>query len=172
MKRSEVRGQRSEVGDHGTPHSELRIPHSARRGLTLFEVIVALAILLGSMAVLGQLISTGSRAAVRTDMHTRATLLCQAKLAEVLSGAVPLQPVEGMPVDEFTPDWLWGLEVLPGPHPDLLVVAVTVSHVDPERASDSTETLYRYMRRPNLFQEWSDATAEADAAAAGTEAAP
>ncbi|MEX0717245.1 MAG: hypothetical protein WD066_11695 [Planctomycetaceae bacterium] len=163
--KSEVRGRRSAA-------ATLAVSRHERNGLTLFEVIISLAILLGSLAVLGQLISVGSRAAVRTNMHSRATLLCQAKLADVLAGIEPLQPLADLPVDEYNPEWMWGLEVAPGPHPDLLAIAVTVRHVDPLRAADSTVTLYRYMRRPNLYQEWANALAEEAAAVAEAEAAP
>lgn len=180
--RSAAGGPRSEAGGDGRSvivadprrASMSRRPvslrgRSPRAGMTLFEVIIALAILFGALAVIGQLIATGSRAAVRTEMHSKATLLCQSKLAEVVAGALPLQPAAGLPVDEYHPDWVWSLEVAPGPHPDLLLVAVTVMHLDPARASDSTETLYRYIRRPELHQEWADALAEEAVAAAAAE---
>lgn len=179
--RSEDRGRRSAItlavsrrGGRTSPGNRRRTTDGGlrtRRGLTLFEVIISLAILLGSLSVLGQLISVGSRAAVRTNLQSRATLLCQAKLADVLAGIEPLQPLDGLPVDDYHPDWTWSLEVAPGPHPDLLAIAVTVRHIDPLREADSAVTLYRHMRRPNLFQEWANVLAEEAAIEAG-EAAP
>ena len=60
---------------------------SRRSGLTLYEVVLSLVILAGSMTALAELIGTGRRAAVQSKLRTQAVLLCQSKLSEVVSGA-------------------------------------------------------------------------------------
>src|SRR5262245_30909307 len=74
-----------------------------RRGLTLLEVIIALAIFLFSLVAIGRLVMfAGDRA---MDIQGREAQLCQAKLAELTSGVTPLTSAEG-DFDE-APDWHW-----------------------------------------------------------------
>ncbi|MDB5339359.1 MAG: hypothetical protein JWN70_4978, partial [Planctomycetaceae bacterium] len=54
-----------------------------RRGLTLFEVLIALVIFVGAMAAIGQLVANGVRAALQARFQTQAAMMCEAKLAEV-----------------------------------------------------------------------------------------
>ena len=126
---------------------------SSRNGLTLYEVVLSLAILVGALAVLGELIATGSRAAIRARLQTHATLLCQSKLSEIVAGAEPMQPVEGVPLDTAQPEWTWGLQILPGPHESLLEIEVTVSHVTRGDRVDTRVSINRYIRDPQLFEQ-------------------
>ncbi len=126
---------------------------SSRNGLTLYEVVLSLAILLGAIAVLGDLIATGSRAAIRARMQTQATLLCQSKLSEIVAGAELMQTVEGVPIDTAQPEWTWGLQILPGPHESLLEIEVTVSHTTLGDRVDTRVSINRYIRDPQLFEQ-------------------
>jgi Tfp pilus assembly protein PilV len=64
---------------------------SARNsGISLFEVVLALVILVTSLAAIGQLISSGGRGAVRSRLLTQAVFLAESKMAEMASGAAPL----------------------------------------------------------------------------------
>ena len=86
-----------------------------RNGLTMYEVVLSLAILLGSMAVLGQLIATGSRAATQSRLRTRAMLICQTKMAEVIAGNVLMESVNNDVLESTaTGEWVWSLEVVGG----------------------------------------------------------
>ncbi len=126
-------------------------------GLTLYEVVLSLSILLGSLATLGQLISTGTRAAVESRLKTRAILLCESKLAEVIAGVEAMQSTSGVPFDETAPNWSWSLAVAETGHVGLLELEVTVSRVGQGQASDSTFSIRRYVRDPQLLL---DAAAE------------
>jgi general secretion pathway protein I len=119
--------------------------------MTLYEVVLATVILLGSVAVLGQLIGMGSRAAVQAELRSRAALLCESKMAEVVSGIESLQSVSNVPFDAQHADWVWSLVVQPGPHADLLDVSVTVRHVGGNRQADVSQTLRRFIRDPQIF---------------------
>ncbi len=77
----------------------------ARPGLTLIEVLLALAILLLSLAAVGQLVDMGSERGTDARNHVRGTRLAQAKLAECEAGVIPISGDSGTFDDE--PGWSW-----------------------------------------------------------------
>ena len=139
-----------------------------RNGLTLYEVVLALAILLGALAVLGQIISTGTRAAVQARLETQALLYCQTKLSEVVAGIEPLQIVNGAAIEDApsNENWTWSLEYAAGPHADLIEFEVSVSHLNSANQMDVKRSLSRYMRNPQIYVKAADQAAELEAAAA------
>ena len=76
----------------------LRSP-STRPGLTLLEVVVAMAIFLISLGAIYQLVSLGGDRAVDVKVQSRASLRCQSKLNEVVSGLFPLSSGGGYASD-------------------------------------------------------------------------
>ena len=64
-----------------------------RRGLSLLEVILAIAILGGSMAVIFELVRIGVISAIETRVRSEANILCDAKMAEVSAGVIELKPI-------------------------------------------------------------------------------
>ncbi len=60
--------------------------HRARPAFTLLEVILALAILAGSVAMIGELISYASQSASDAEAETRAQLLACTLMDEMVSG--------------------------------------------------------------------------------------
>jgi general secretion pathway protein I len=62
-------------------------------GFSLLEVILALAILTGAVAVLGEIVRLGIRNAQVARDTTQAQLLCESKLAEITAGIIPSDPV-------------------------------------------------------------------------------
>jgi prepilin-type N-terminal cleavage/methylation domain-containing protein len=99
---------------------------TARRGLSLLEVVVALAIFLMSLTVLSQLVSFAGNRAQDVNDRSRAARLCQTKMAEVLAGAVPLSSQSDTPFDE-APEFMWSMTADAGPVTNLYIVTVTVS---------------------------------------------
>jgi prepilin-type N-terminal cleavage/methylation domain-containing protein len=89
----------------------MRHPESknGRQGMSLLEVLVALAIFLFALIVLGRLVIMGGERARDVQELAQATQLCQSKLSEVAAGAVPLSSQSGVPLDE-APDWTWSLD--------------------------------------------------------------
>ncbi|HEY1187340.1 MAG TPA: prepilin-type N-terminal cleavage/methylation domain-containing protein [Gemmata sp.] len=99
----------------------------ARRGMTLIEVLLALAILLLSLAALGQLVDVGLRRGNAARATTRGTHLAESKMAEVEAGVVPL--TGGASGTFEGDDAAWTYTVTPeaaGP-PNLYAVTVTVT---------------------------------------------
>ena len=81
-----------------------------RRGITLYEVVIALVIFSGSVAAISEAVSTGMRAAVQSRLQSQAILLAQSKMQEVIAGVVPRQSVAQ---SAFTEPQLEGLELGP-----------------------------------------------------------
>lgn len=69
-----------------------------RSGFSLIEVILATAILLGSVIVLSELAGIGRRQSQRAQLHSKAQELCERTLGEVLNGDRPALPVEDEPL--------------------------------------------------------------------------
>ncbi len=67
-----------------------RKPTAQRRGLSLIEVLLALVILVTSLAAIGQLVGIGTERATDARANTRGVRLAQAKMAEAEVGLVPV----------------------------------------------------------------------------------
>jgi len=103
-------------------------PRKPRRaGLTLLEVIIALAIFLFSLVALNHLLSLSGQQVLEASWRSEATQRCQSKLSEVVAGA---QSTSSSGWSSFTddPDWEWQLNSTQGDVPNLWNVQVTVRH--------------------------------------------
>ncbi len=138
------------------------IAAACRGGLTLLEVLLAVSVFLGAMTALSQLITTGSRAAVQAQLRTEAILRCETKLSEVLAGVDGMQSTSDAPFPDDPKHWKWSLQVLGGPHADLIELQVTVTHLAESGASNVSYSLNRYVRDPQLFLDAAAAAAESE----------
>lgn len=122
------------------PHSHLRkqgvgtrTNRRCRRGFSLLEVILALAVLTGAIAVLGEVVGLALRNAEVSREMTQAQLLCESKLAEITAGILVPDPVEGaalqMPEDPLgaPTKWLYSIRRENTEEQGLDLVWVTVS---------------------------------------------
>ena len=127
------------------------------RGLSLIEVIIALAILVGSAAALTQLVDVGRRHAERAVEVTDVQSICRNVMNEVLAGVRPWEEVRRQPVDPFTP-WDCSIEIRPTDLVDLFSVTVAVMEpagpgsnplaMDEVDNSSRQYRLVRWVRRP------------------------
>jgi prepilin-type N-terminal cleavage/methylation domain-containing protein len=116
----------------------------SRRAFTLLEVLLALAILVGSLAVIGELGRMGLRNARRAAALAIAQLYCESKLAEITSGVATPSAVANTPL-ETDPAWVYSVAIEPTADLGLITVRVTVAENVPP-GSDPTEfTLVRWM---------------------------
>jgi prepilin-type N-terminal cleavage/methylation domain-containing protein len=97
-----------------------------RRGMTLLEVITALAIFLLAMVVFSQIITLGTDTALETQFRGEAAEKCASKLNEVLIGAIPLSSQSDVPFED-DPNWTWSLDAEEGNVANLWNVTVHVS---------------------------------------------
>ena len=108
----------------GTGISRLR----CRQGLSLVEVILALAILGIALAIIGELLRLGYISASEARFQSEAQLLCDSKMAEVSAGVLPLESA-GMTSVESNPDWEYGVEVSSAEIEGLMRVEVTLQQI-------------------------------------------
>ena len=85
---------------------------SRQGGFTLLEVIMATAVLAGSVVVLLQIIYVGKGHIRNAEDYATAQLICQTRLNEILAGAKPLEAVEKEYLYEM-PGWVLVVEVNP-----------------------------------------------------------
>jgi prepilin-type N-terminal cleavage/methylation domain-containing protein len=133
-----------------------------RRGLTLMEVMLAIAILGGAMAVMGELVRIGARSAAEARDLATAQLLCETKMAEITLGIVPPEVIAPTPVETLDADnqWLYSVETAAAEQEGLIVVQVTVQQdVDPQQQPISY-SLTRWMIDPNLQLELQESSSE------------
>lgn len=118
-----------------------------RSAFTLLEVILALAILTGALAVLGELVRSGLNSAKRARDLSRATLLCEEKLAQIATGMLPPEPVMGAVIqEEYSGEWLYSVEIEDTGLPTVLAVRVTVQRDQAAEKRPVTCSLVRWMR--------------------------
>ncbi len=143
-------------------------PTANRRGLTLLEVILALAILAGAVAVLSQLSWSGLEHARLAGDTVAAQLMAESLMAELMAGIHPLESVYDQPVEQLSFDgqpapaaesdpgrWLATIEVSPAPIGGMLHVAVTVRDATSTgRAAESTLVRWRIDPEREVEQEW------------------
>jgi len=128
------------------------------------EVILATAILLACLIVLGQMAFVGTKNAQDAADMTTAQLICRTKLNEILVGAAPVAAVETQPVADV-PGWAYSVEVESLDRFGLVSLRVTALPDPGELELDFVPpagtqfTLTRWMRDAN--------SADGDAAGAG-----
>jgi len=136
-----------------------------RRGITLLEVMLAIAIFGMSLAAIGELIRIGATNAAAARDLTEAQRLCNNVMAEIGAGITPPEAASETPV-EGAAGWLSTVESQPLEEQEgMLRVSVTVQQ-DPAHNTKPTKfTLVRWMTDPAAI-EAAKADAEAAAAAA------
>ena len=129
-----------------------RLRRSRRQGITLLEVLLAIAILGGALAAIGELIRLGVRSAGAAQQETFAHLLCDSRMAEVAAGAVPPESVGQTACEEAT-DWVYTIEVTPADQTGLLQVMVLVQQDPSQYTLPRSYQLYRYIPDPAYIEE-------------------
>ncbi len=125
-----------------------------RYGLSLLEVMLAIAILGGSVAVLGELIRVGALGASTARDEAKAQLLCASKMAEISTGLLPPEPLGPIPF-ELEDQWTYTIAVLPIDEQELLAVNVYVEQIaEPDFAGRvASYQLTRWIAQPEISEE-------------------
>src|SRR3954447_23656743 len=106
---------------------------SARGGMTLLEVLLALAIFLFSLIAISALFTTATNQAVEIQYRSRATRLAQSKMAEYVAGVRSLTTAGQGNFDE-EPEWAWQADIeQDGAAQNLYRVTITVSRDTPDK---------------------------------------
>jgi general secretion pathway protein I len=122
-----------------------------RQGFSLLEVILALAILAGAVAVLGELLRTGVRNGQIARDLTRAQMLCEEIEEEVVAGVIAPSAVSNVSCDD-DPRWLYSI-LCNTDQSGLLILQITVSKDLPAEQHPVQFTLWRWMIDPNIAAE-------------------
>jgi type II secretion system protein I len=90
--------------------SRRSLRNGSAEGFTLMEVILALAILAGALAVLGEVMSLAGRNAQDAQSYAQAQLLAASVMDEMLTGYTPLvqQSRQALESDDDTP-WVYSV---------------------------------------------------------------
>ena len=152
------------------------VQRKRRDGITLLEVILAIAILGSSMAMISELVRVGSVSAARARDYTNAQLICESKLNELIAGAIPIAAATQQQVADMGLVDLWYFSVVVNPldTEGLVAVQVLVEKGVEQGQRPMTFSLMRWMVDPALEQEAVEQQLEAEAleaqnaAAAGT----
>jgi hypothetical protein len=111
------------------------------------EVLLATAILAGSLVVLSELAAIGRIHASVAAEGAAALRICRNKLSAILAGLEPVAPVRQQPVDE-EPGWLYSVEIEPVRRPGLVAIRVTVQQEENDNARPLEFSLVRWIRDP------------------------
>ena len=142
-----------------------RSPHR-RAGLSLIEVLLALAIFLMSLVVIARLVDIGTDRELEGRFQTRGARLAQSKMAEIESGAIDLTATGGT-FDGDDSEWSWTAEATQQSAPNLYLVKVTVSR--DLKGSTFSVVLAQMIIDPSVMGAASEATRpDPSAAATGT----
>ncbi|HVX59139.1 MAG TPA: prepilin-type N-terminal cleavage/methylation domain-containing protein [Pirellulales bacterium] len=130
--------------------------HARRRGgFSLLEVILALAILVAALAVLGELIRSGVRNAQMARDLSRAQVLCETKLSEVFAGVIPAEKTSNSAIAE-APGWQYSIERDASGPSGLIKVHVTVEQDAAQQRYPVKFTLAQWIRDPTITAtQWS-----------------
>lgn len=137
----------------------------SNRGFSLLEVILALAILGGAIAVLGEAARLALKNAELARDMVRAQLFCESKLSEIVAGITPAEPTERATIatatDSSGPAWLYSIETASLEEEGLTSVRVTVTRDLPAEKRPVRFSLVRWIANANAAQPATSETSQA-----------
>ena len=121
-----------------------------RAALTLLEVVIALAIFLLAMTVFSQMLIRNGEMTRDIQRQNLATRLCQSKMAEVVSGVVPLTTQSDTAFDE-EPNYTWSLTADNGSVAGLWNVTVVVTRQQTDAGNTIQCSLTQMVLDPSVI---------------------
>jgi prepilin-type N-terminal cleavage/methylation domain-containing protein len=119
-------------------------------GFTLLEVILALAILAGALAALGEVMRLGDQTASMTEGETQAQILAASLMDELASGARQLMAVDQASLDaNADPPWVYSVSLENTGFQELVGVRVAVGQQLDARLQPARFELVRWMANPD-----------------------
>jgi prepilin-type N-terminal cleavage/methylation domain-containing protein len=159
-----------------------RHTHATQRGgFSLLEILLSLAILGGSLAIIAQIADSGVSAAREARDLSLAKILCQAKLSEVLLNATlgqTPQPVYEVPAEPFDSQsqtvFTYTIEIQPASLDGMLMIRVSAVAATNQGKQIASYSLDRWMIDPAIGlveAEMEEEAAKEEAAGTATETA-
>ena len=139
-------------------------------GFSLLEVILAMAVFAGAIAVLGEVASIALRNAEYTKDMSRAQALCESTLDQIIAGYLPPDPVSGTPIessdsemDSGAAGWVYSIEQQAvDDETGLISLRVTVARDLPPEKRPVSFALSRWMADPSAMPTDADMTSTQD----------
>ena len=128
------------------------IPTRYRSGLSLLEVILSIAILGGSMVVIGHLYNLGYRSALQAQFRSEANLYADTKMAELAAGVLPIQSAGDQDI-EGAPGWQYAVEIEDSFQPGLFLATVIVKKGDDSEILRDGLSIVRFLPDPDYEPE-------------------
>jgi type II secretory pathway pseudopilin PulG len=115
---------------HATQRSKSRVINS-RAGISLLEVVLALAILATSAALLAQITRQATNNALMAQRIASAQLICEGTMSEILVGAIPMQTTGWTPVDgSFSRgNWYYKLDTVNAERPNMIGLRLAITDI-------------------------------------------
>ena len=138
-----------------TACASIRNPKSQiRNAFTLLEVILALAILAVSLAIVGQVTRLGYRNAERAEMEGEALMIAESVMSQLVAGLTDPVEIATTPwvAGDEEPEWEYSLNIEPTDLPELLQANVRVEQVT-ELPNPIVVQLSRWVVDPNSIEE-------------------
>ena len=123
-----------------------------RRGLSLLEVILSVAILGGSMAVIGNLYHLGYRSGLKSQLLNEANMIAGSTMSELVVGAIPLESTGDAEVP-ISPGWFYSVDIQDSMQSGLFLATVVVRRGDEESAVPASISIVRLIPDPDYEPE-------------------
>jgi len=140
------RGRRSAIGGRAARRHDTG-------GFSLLEVILALAILFVSVAIIGELMRFGLNSARAARDKTKAILLCESLLNEIVAGITPAESFTDVPINDIAgeedADWTCSIDVQSLDSSGLVSVTVFVRQLTANDRPPIEVSLTRWIADPS-----------------------
>ena len=122
---------------------------SSERGLTLIEVLVALAIIGIALTAIINASASNIRATHRVQLKTQARLIATLILNEAQVGLIslPMDRPLNQNTHAFNRDWYWQLSATTTPNADIKQVTIAVAN-DPDEEAPALMRMNTYVYQP------------------------
>ena len=120
-------------------------------GYSLLEVVLALAILAGAFAALGEVMRLGDRNAEQARDTTQAELLADSVMSELVAGARALGNVTGQFNLATEPPWVYTIAIEPTEYVELVAVRVSVTQDSAPELDPARCDVVRWLPNPDYL---------------------
>jgi type II secretory pathway pseudopilin PulG len=135
----------------------------------LLEIILALAILAGSLAALGEVMRLADQNSALTRDESEAQILASSVMDELISGARQLVDINQAPFNYDTePPWLYSIVLEQTGYNELIAVRVLVEQDADPRLQPARFELVRWLPNPNYTPPDTGSSSTSSGAAGGT----
>jgi type II secretion system protein I len=120
-------------------------------GFTLLEIILALAILAGALAALGEVMRLADRNAAMTQDETEAQILASSLMDELVCGARSVAAVNRVALEiDSNPPWLYSIALESTGHDELVAVRLLVEQQLEANLQPARFELVRWLPNPDF----------------------